>query len=93
MQEPVGEEIVVRAPRGDRSSIDRETYIVRDTPLAQTRNAIDVLQTLPSVSVDSSGQLRLLGNRAVKILIDGGTFRTRPQCSGPSRLRRSPASR
>jgi outer membrane receptor for ferrienterochelin and colicin len=70
-EEPVGEEIIVRAPAGDRTLIDRETYLVRDTPLAQTKPAVEVIQNLPSVSVDASGQLRLLGSKNVKILIDG----------------------
>lgn len=69
--EPMGEDIIIRAPQGDRTLIDRETYLVRDTPLAQTKPAIEVIQNLPSVSIDASGQLRLLGSKNVKILIDG----------------------
>lgn len=64
-------EIVVTATAADGTLIDRETYFVRDTPLAQTKSAVEVIQNLPSVSVDGSGQLRLLGNRSVKVLIDG----------------------
>ncbi len=70
-QQSPGDDIVVQAEPGDRSLIDRETYIVRDTPLAQTKTAVEIIQNLPSVSVDAAGQLRLLGNRNVKILIDG----------------------
>ncbi|HEX8241585.1 MAG TPA: TonB-dependent receptor [Allosphingosinicella sp.] len=64
-------EIVVTAAPGDRVLIDRETYVVRDTPLAQTKPALEVIRNLPSVTVDATGQLRLLGSRNVKILIDG----------------------
>lgn len=65
------EPIVVTADASERTLIDRQTYIVRDTPEAQTRTAVDVLQTLPSVSVDARGRLQLLGDGNVKILIDG----------------------
>jgi outer membrane receptor for ferrienterochelin and colicin len=64
-------EIVVRADPSNRRDIDREVYIVKDTPLAQTKAAIEVIQNLPSVSVDATGQLRLLGSSSVQILIDG----------------------
>src|SRR3954462_10659502 len=71
-EKPTGDEaIVVTAPPGDRTLIDRETYLVRDTPLAQTKPALEVIRNLPSVTVDAAGQLRLLGSRSVKILIDG----------------------
>lgn len=64
-------EIVVRASPGNLDLIDRETYLVSDTPLAQTKTAAEVIQNLPSVTRDSSGQLRLLGSGDVQILIDG----------------------
>ena len=65
------EEIVVRADPSALREIDREVYLVRDTPLAQTKAALEVIQNLPSVTVDATGQLRLLGSNSVQILIDG----------------------
>lgn len=65
------EEIVVRADPSTLREIDREVYLVKDTPLAQTKAALEVIQNLPSVTVDATGQLRLLGSNSLQILIDG----------------------
>ena len=64
-------EIVVVAQQGDRSSIDRTTYVVRDTPEARSANGIDLLSHVPFVDVSPSGAIRLLGTGGVKILVDG----------------------
>src|SRR5438067_4569900 len=64
-------EIVVVAQQGDRSSIDRTTYVVRDTPEARSANGIDLLSHVPFVDVSPTGAIRLLGTGGVKILIDG----------------------
>ncbi|MDB5691638.1 MAG: hypothetical protein JWO81_701 [Alphaproteobacteria bacterium] len=65
------EEIVVVAEPGDRSSIDRTTYIVRDNAEARSSNSLDLLTHVPFVDVNPNGQIRLLGTGGVKILIDG----------------------
>jgi hypothetical protein len=64
-------EIVVVAQQADRASIDRTTYVVRDTPEARSANALDLLGHVPSVEVSPTGQVRLLGTGGVKILVDG----------------------
>jgi len=64
-------EIVVVAQQGDRSSIDRTTYVVRDTPEARSANGIDLLSHVPFVDVSPTGAIRLLGTGGVKILVDG----------------------
>ncbi|MEA3062138.1 MAG: ferric enterobactin receptor [Sphingomonadales bacterium] len=65
------QDIVVVAPAQERSSIDRTTYLVRDTPEARSASTLDVLARVPFVEVTPSGQIRLLGTGNVKILIDG----------------------
>jgi outer membrane receptor protein involved in Fe transport len=62
--------IVVLAP-GDQVRIDRRTYTLRDDPLAQSTNMLDVLGRIPSVSVAPSGAITLLGAGNVTIQING----------------------
>jgi outer membrane receptor protein involved in Fe transport len=63
--------VVVVANPSERPSIDRTTYIVRDTAEARSSNVLEVLDRIPSVEVTVAGQLRLLGRSGVRILIDG----------------------
>jgi ferric enterobactin receptor len=69
--QPEEEEIVVRAQSDQRTSIDRETYIVRDTAQARTSNAIDILGRIPSVTVAPDNSVQLLGTTGVTVLVDG----------------------
>jgi ferric enterobactin receptor len=62
--------IIVLAP-GDQVRIDRRTYTLRDDPLAQSTNMLDVLGRIPSVSVAPSGAISLLGADNVTIQING----------------------
>lgn len=65
------QEIVVRADPSQRTSIDRDTYVVRDTAEARTSNAIDLLGRIPAVTVQPDNSIRLLGTTGVTVLIDG----------------------
>lgn len=67
------DEVIVTAEARDRRQIDRRSYVIKDTPAAETKTATEVLRDLPSVSVDGAGRLRLLNNGNVRILIDGRT--------------------
>ena len=64
-------EIVVRAQPSQRTAIDRDTYMVRDTAEARTSNAIDILGRIPAVTVQPDNSIRLLGTTGVTVLIDG----------------------
>lgn len=64
-------EIVVRADPSQRTSIDRDTYVVRDTAEARTSNAFDLLARIPAVTVQPDNSIRLLGTTGVTVLIDG----------------------
>jgi len=68
---PVEDEIVVRAEPSQRTAIDRDTYLVRDTAEARTSNALDLLARIPAVTVQPDNSLRLLGTTGVTVLIDG----------------------
>ncbi len=69
---PEGEEMVVRAEASDqRTAIDRETYIVRDTAEARTSNALDILGRIPAITVQPDNSIRLLGTTGVTVLVDG----------------------
>lgn len=70
-QKPEAGDILIVAEAGDRQSIDRKSYAVRTGPAAEIATGVDVMRDLPSVSVDASGRIELLGNGNVKILIDG----------------------
>jgi outer membrane receptor protein involved in Fe transport len=65
------EEIVVRAQSDQRTSIDRETFIVRDTAQARTSNALDILGRIPAVTVQPDNSVQLLGTTGVTVLVDG----------------------
>lgn len=68
---PDDEEVIVVAAPSERTSIDRTTYIVRDTAIARSSSTLDLLDRVPSIQVTPSGAIRLLGRGGVKILIDG----------------------
>ncbi len=63
--------IVVRAQSEQRISIDRETYLVRDTAQARTSNALDILGRIPAVTVQPDNSVALLGTTGVTVLVDG----------------------
>jgi ferric enterobactin receptor len=65
------EEILVVADPSQRTSIDRDTYVVRDTAEARTSNALDLLGRIPAVTVQADNSIRLLGTTGVTVLIDG----------------------
>jgi outer membrane receptor protein involved in Fe transport len=64
------EEIVVRAD-GDQVRIDRRIYAIHNDPIAQSTDMFDVLGRIPSVSVDPSGSVTLLGAGSPQIQING----------------------
>src|SRR4051812_14632319 len=63
-------DIVVTAP-AQQSSIDRQTYIVRDTPEARSSSTNDILARIPSVEVQADGSVQLIGAGSATVLIDG----------------------
>ncbi|HZG47229.1 MAG TPA: TonB-dependent receptor plug domain-containing protein, partial [Allosphingosinicella sp.] len=63
--------IVVRAQSDQRTSIDRETYIVRDNAQARTSNGLEILSRIPAVTVQPDNSVRLLGTTGVTVLVDG----------------------
>lgn len=68
---PAEDEIVVRAQSDQRTAIDRDTYIVRDTAEARSSNALDLLGRIPAITVQPDNSIRLLGTTGVTVLIDG----------------------
>jgi outer membrane receptor for ferrienterochelin and colicins len=69
-QPPAQDSIVVTAP-AQQSSIDRQTYIVRDTAEARSTTTTDILARIPSVEVQADGSVRLIGAGEATVLIDG----------------------
>lgn len=63
--------VVRAAPSDQRTAIDRETYIVRDTAEARTSNALDILGRIPAITVQPDNSVRLLGTTGVTVLVDG----------------------
>ena len=51
--------------------LDKKIYNVGNDMIVKGGNAGDVLDNIPSVAVDSEGNVSLRGNESVKILIDG----------------------
>ncbi len=64
------DDIVVTAP-AEQSSIDRQTYVVRDTAEARSANTLDILVAAASVEVQANGAVRLVGAGTATILVDG----------------------
>lgn|GEM_PF-1090054 len=62
--------IVITAP-AQQTSIDRQTYLVRDTAEARSTTTSDILARIPSVEVQADGSVRLIGAGEATILIDG----------------------
>ncbi|MEZ5007653.1 MAG: TonB-dependent receptor [Chitinophagales bacterium] len=60
-----GEQVVVQ------TSLDKKTYNVDKSAITKSKSASDVLNELPSVSVDADGNISLRGNANVRILVDG----------------------
>ncbi len=70
------------------NKIDRKVFNVQTDIQAQTGTAADMLQTIPSVSVDMDGNVSLRGSGSVTILING-----RPSVmGGAANLEQMPAS-
>src|SRR6185295_1039975 len=68
--QPGQDDIVVTAP-SQQSSIDRQTYLVRDTPEARSTTTLDLLARIPSIEVQADGSVRLVGAGTANILVDG----------------------
>lgn len=68
--DPGQNDIVVTAP-SQQSSIDRQSYIVRDTAEARSSTTNDILARIPSVEVQADGNVRLVGAGNATVLIDG----------------------
>lgn len=64
--------MVVRAEASEqRTAIDRETYLVRDTAQARSSNALEILGRIPAITVQPDNSVRLLGTTGVTVLVDG----------------------
>ena len=70
------------------SKIDRKVFNVQKDIMAQTGTVIDMLQTIPSITVDADGNISLRGSQNVTVLING-----RPSVmAGTANLDQMPAS-
>lgn len=66
------EEIVVRAETTSVNiKLDKKVYTVGKDIMVRGGTVSDVLDNIPSVSVDAEGTIALRGNESVRILIDG----------------------
>ena len=64
--------IVIQAQRAAvELKLDKRIYNVGDNAIVKGGTASDVLDNIPSVEVDSEGNVSLRGNESVKVLIDG----------------------
>lgn len=66
------DEVVIRAERTSVDiKLDKKVYTVGKDIMVRGGTVSDVLDNIPSVSVDSEGTVALRGNESVRILIDG----------------------
>jgi len=54
-----------------QEEIDKKVYNVEDMSIAVSGTAEDVLSSLPSITVNTEGEVSLRGNQSVNIMIDG----------------------
>ncbi len=65
-------QVVVQGKRNDVSDrIDRRVYDIKSDPDSQTGSVGDVLNKLPSVTVNPAGAVTLRGDSSVTVLVDG----------------------
>jgi len=67
----IGDVNVVEEKPFIQEEIDKKVYNVEDMAIATSGTAEDVLNNLPSVSVDTEGNISLRGNESVNIMVDG----------------------
>lgn len=67
----VQEVIVAGKIRTVQTSMDRKVYTISNDILAVNGAAADVLNTIPSVTVDADGNISLRGDAKVLVLVDG----------------------
>lgn len=64
--------IVIQAKKAEvEIKLDKRVYNVGDNAIVRGGNASDVLDNIPSIQVDSEGNVSLRGNESVRVLIDG----------------------
>lgn len=80
------EEVVVAEERSDMQlQLDKRVYNVAKDPVNVGKNAQEILDNIPSVTVDVEGNVALRGSQNVRILIDGKP--SGMMMSGPDALR------
>ena len=67
----VQEVTVVGSSAAKQTRVDRTVYSVSSDLQATTGTAVDVLNNVPSVSVDVDGAISLRGDPNVTVLVDG----------------------
>lgn len=66
------DDIIIHARRAPvELKLDKRIYNVGSDPVVKGGSASEVLDNIPSVEVDSEGNVSLRGNESVKVLIDG----------------------
>lgn len=66
------DEVVVEGQRGQMQlELDRRVFNVSEDLTNASRNASDILDNIPSVTVDVDGNVSLRGSESVRILVDG----------------------
>ena len=69
--DPNGTVTVTGTKPQTQNKIDRRVHDVKDDPQAKTGTAADVLNNVPSVNVDSDGNVSLRGQGNVQVLLNG----------------------
>ena len=75
----LGEVVVTGQKSNNSNKLDKQTYKANQFESAKGGNATDVLKNLPSVSVNSAGEISVRGSTGFLVLINGKPVVTDPQ--------------
>jgi len=65
---------VIGTRHDEALKIDRRTYRVQQTPHSEQKDAIQLLRSVPSVTISPDDSIALLGNANVRIFVDGRPY-------------------
>ena len=83
---------IVEQRIGALAKIDRDVYDVKSNPATSNASAADVLNNVPTVSVDADGKVSLRGSQNVRVMVNGKPAAQFQGADGGANLKSLPAA-